>query len=110
MARLIFFVAVLVLVLIGLWKLSIRLYWKARNKKNHGKGRVVKRKVRGVVLYVAQLYEDNAGWQDIPGLKYNTLSEAMTAMDKAMERAFANDTNNEGDEQIMVERSYNRRR
>ena len=47
--------------------------------------------------------------EDIPGLKYSNLSEAMTAMDNAMERAFSNENGRDSDEQIMVERSYRRR-
>jgi hypothetical protein len=109
MARLIFFIAILVLVCIALWKINVRLYWKIRNARNHGKGRVVKRKSKGKVVYVAQLYTDNVGWEDIPGLKYSNLSEAMTAMDNAMERAFSNENGRDSDEQIMVERSYRRR-
>lgn len=109
MARIIFFVAILVLLLVAVWKLSCSIYWKVRNRRNHGKGRVVKRKVNREVRYFVQLYNDNAGWEDIPGYKFDNLGDAMTAMDKALERVFANDSTNDGEEQIMVERSYRRR-
>ena len=109
MPRLIFFIAILILLLVGLAKLCHRIYWILLNAKNHGKGRVIKRKVNGKVSYVVQLYKEFDGWLDIPGLKYSTIGDALTAMDKALEKSFdeeAHDT----DEQVIVEREYRQHR
>ena len=110
MARIICCIAVMVIVCIVGYRVILRLLWKARNVKNHGKGRVVKRKKKGKVVFIAQLYRDDVGWEDIPGLAYNTLSDAMTAMDKALERAYEDDQVDENEEKVMVERSYRQRK
>lgn len=111
MPRLIFCIAILVLLVILLAKLGHRIYWRIRNRMNHCKGRVVKRmcKSKGKVLYYAQIYRDFVGWEDIPGLHFDNISDAMTAMDKALERTFA-ELANDNDEQIIVEREYKPRR
>lgn len=111
MPRIIFCIAILTLLVILLAKLGHRIYWRIRNRMNHCKGRVVKRmcKSQHKVLYYAQIYKDFVGWEDIPGLRFDNISDAMTAMDKALERTFA-ELANDNDEQIIVEREYKPRR
>ena len=105
MPRLIFCIAILILVLIALCKVIYRAYWRIRNHRNHCKGRVVRRKFNGKVQYFVQIYKDFIGWEDVPGLRCDSIAIAMTAMDNALTKNFA-EVANDNDEQVIVEREY----
>lgn len=107
MARIIFCIAIIILLAILFAKIGISIYWRVRNRMNHCKGRMVKRmcKSKGKILYYVQIYKDFVGWEDIPGLMFDKICDAMTCMDKALERTFA-DQPGENDEKVIVEREY----